>query len=54
MCDILVVEDEDTMRMVVDMLEDDGFQAREAATLAEALRAASESPGCLVLVTDIT
>jgi DNA-binding response OmpR family regulator len=54
MCDVLVVEDEDTVRMVlVDLLEDDGLQVREAATAAEAITFAQKPPGCSVLITDI-
>jgi CheY-like chemotaxis protein len=54
MCDVLVVEDEDTVRMVlVDMLEDVGLQVREAATPVEAMAVAQEAPRCFLLVTDV-
>jgi DNA-binding response OmpR family regulator len=54
MYDVLVVDDEDTVRMVlVELLEDEGFQVREAATAAEAIIFAQEPPGCSVLLTDI-
>ncbi|WP_159347977.1 response regulator transcription factor [Roseomonas harenae] len=54
MCDVLVVDDEDTVRMVlVDMLEDEGLSVRDATTVDEAIKAAQEPPGCAVLVTDV-
>ena len=54
MCDVLLVEDQEVVRMVLlDMLEDDGFAVREAATPWEALRIAEEPAGCSLLVTDI-
>jgi DNA-binding response OmpR family regulator len=54
MCDVLVVADEDTVRMVlVDMLEDDGLQVREATTPTEAMTVAQEAPGRFLLVTDV-
>lgn len=54
MCDVLVLEDEDLVRMVVvAILEDDGLLVREASTPEEALDAVDQPPGCCVLVTDI-
>ena len=54
MCDVLVLEDEDLVRMVVvAMLEDNGLQVREAATPEEAIDVAEQPSGCSVLVTDI-
>jgi CheY-like chemotaxis protein len=54
LCDVLVVEDQSFVRMVVvDMLEDEGLNVREAGTPDEALRIGKDMPSCSLLVTDI-
>ena len=54
MCDVLVLEDEDVLRMLmVSVLEDHGLTVREAATAIQAVAISRGTPGFSLLVTDI-
>ncbi len=54
LCDVLVVDDDDLVRgTLVSILEDQGWQIREASDPDQAFRIIGGVDGCRVLVTDI-
>ncbi|MFC0409530.1 response regulator [Roseomonas elaeocarpi] len=54
MCDVLVVDDDDLVRMTLSsVLEMEGWDVREAGSPQEALRAGEMGAHCHLLVTDI-
>lgn len=54
MCDVLIVEDEETIReLLVEFLQESGLQVEAVGCACEGLALASRPDGCALLVTDI-
>jgi CheY-like chemotaxis protein len=54
LCDVLIVDDQEIVRMVlVGMLEDEGLRVKEAASSNEAFSVAQEPSDCALLLTNM-